>query len=91
MLHFPDPKLEAAIRKGMKWELTRIGADGAVSTEGNTRVRPGGEKFMGAEKQVNVGEITLALLTFHLRTGDADALAAAQRMRDHYTKVPREK
>ncbi len=86
VIHFPDPKLEAAIRQGMKWELARIAADGTVSTEGNTRVRPGGEKFMGTEKQVNVGEITLALLYFHLRTGDAEALAAAQRVRSHYTK-----
>ncbi|MEI8289427.1 MAG: hypothetical protein WCH99_08125 [Verrucomicrobiota bacterium] len=86
VIHFPDPKLEAAIRQGMKWELNRIAADGTVSTEGNTRVRPGGEKFMGTEKQVNVGEVTLALLYFHLRTGDAEALAAAQRIRAHYTK-----
>ena len=85
-IHFPDPKLEAAIRQGMKWELTRIAADGTVSTEGNTRVHPGGEKFMGTEKQVNVGELTLALLYFHLRTGDAEALAAARRISEHYTK-----
>ncbi len=91
VMHFPDPKLEAAIRKGMMWEITRISADGAVSTEGNTRVRPGGEKYMGSEKQVNVGEITLALLTFHIRTGDAEALTAAQRMREHCAKVMRKK
>lgn len=86
VIYFPDPKLEAAIRKGLKWELTRIAPDGTVSTAGNTRVHPGGEKFMGIEKQVNVGEITLAFLYFHIRTGDADALAAAQRIREHYTK-----
>jgi hypothetical protein len=86
VIHFPDPKLEAAIRKGMKWELTRIASDGTVRTKGNSRVHPGGEKFMGTEKQVNVGEITLALLYFHVRTGDADALAAAQRIRKHFTK-----
>jgi hypothetical protein len=86
VIHFPDPRLEAAIRKGMNWELTRIAPDGTVSIEGNTRVHPGGEKFMGTEKQVNVGEITLALLYFHLRTDDADALAAAQRIRGHYIK-----
>jgi len=85
-IHFPDSKLETAIRQGMKWELTRIAPDGTVSTEGNTRVHPGGEKFMGTEKQVNVGEILLALLYFHVRTGDADALTAAQRVREHYTR-----
>jgi hypothetical protein len=86
LLHFPDLKLDAAICKGMKWELARIAPDGTIRTEGNTRVRPGGEKFMGAEKQVNVGEVTLALLYFHLRTSDADALIAAQRIREHYAK-----
>ena len=86
VIHFPDPTLEAAIRKGMKWELTRIAPDGTISTEGNTRVRPGGEKFMGAEKQVNVGEVTLALLYFHLRANDPDTLAAAQRIRERYAK-----
>ena len=85
-IHFPDPKLEAAIRQGMKWELTRIAADGTVSTASNTRVHPGGEKFMGAEKQVNVGELTLALLYYHLRTGDAEALAAARRISEHYAR-----
>ena len=86
VIHFPDSKLEAAIHQGMKWELTRIAADGTVSTEGNTRVHPGGEKFMGAEKQVNVGEVLLALLYYHLRTGDADALTAAQRICGHYSR-----
>ena len=86
VIHFPDPRLEGKISKGIKWELTRIASDGTVTTEGNTRVHPGGEKFIGTEKQVNVGEITLALLYFHLRTGDTDALAAAQRIREHFTK-----
>jgi hypothetical protein len=84
VLHFPDPKVEEAIAKGMQWEVARIGADGAVSTEGNTRVFSGGEKFMGHEKQVNVGEIALALLYFHGRTGDPAALAAVERLYQHY-------
>jgi hypothetical protein len=84
VLHFPDPAIEDAIAKGVQWELSRIGPDGAVTTEGNTRVRPGGEKFMGQEKQVNVGEIALALLYFHERTGDPAALAAVKRVHEHY-------
>jgi hypothetical protein len=85
-IHFPDPKLEAAIGKVMQWELARIDARGEVRTEGNSRVRPGGEKFMGSEKQVNVGEVLLALLYYHIRTGDADTVAAARRVREHYAK-----
>ncbi len=84
VLHFPDPQIEAAIAKGVQWQLSRISPDGEVSTAANTRVHPGGEKFMGQEKQVNVGEITLALLYFHQRTGDAAAYAAAERVVKHY-------
>jgi len=80
VLHFPDRQIEDAIAKGVQWEINRIGADGAVSTEGNTRVHPGGEKYMGHEKQVNIGEISLALLYYHERTGDAEALAAIERL-----------
>lgn len=85
-LYFPDKRIEEAVVKGVKWELSRIGKDGTVTTEGNTRVRPGGEKFMGAEKQVNLGEVTLALLYFHARTGDADALAVIERIAKRYEK-----
>jgi hypothetical protein len=81
VLHFPEPRLEAAIAKGMEWEIARIGPDGTVSTEGNTRVYPGGEKFLGTEKQVNVGEIALALLYYHERTGDPAAAGALERLR----------
>lgn len=86
VLYFPDPRIENAIRKGVKWELGRIRLDGTISTEGNTRVRPGGEKFMGHEKQVNVGEITLALLYFHARTGDPEVLAAIKRIHKRQRK-----
>jgi len=84
VLHFPDPRIEDAIARGVQWEISRIDPDGAVTTEGNTRVHPGGESFMGHEKQVNVGEICLALLYYHERTGEPAALAAAERVHQHY-------
>ncbi|MDR3404582.1 MAG: hypothetical protein P4L99_18920 [Chthoniobacter sp.] len=80
VLHFPDRKIEDAVARGVQWEIARIGPDGAVSTDGNTRVYAGGEKFMGHEKQVNIGEISLALLYYHERTGDPAALAAVERL-----------
>jgi len=86
VLHFPDRQIDEAIAKGVQWELSCIGPDGVVSTESNTRVHPGGEKFMGQEKQVNIGEIALALLYYHERTGDPVALAAVERLHAHYTK-----
>lgn len=86
--HFPDGRVAAAIDKGVKWELGKIGPDGSISTEDNTRVRPGGEKFMGNEKAVNVGEVCLALLYYHARTGDAAALDAARRIYDRHRRRP---
>jgi len=88
VLHFPDARTEAAIDRGMQWELGKIGPDGTITTEGNTRVRPGGEKFMGNEKQVNVGEVCLALLYYHARTGDAASLDAARRIYDRHRRGP---
>lgn len=60
-----------------------------MSTESNTGVRPGGEKFMGAEKQVNVGEISLALLYDHARTGRRASLEAVERMQHQYAEQTR--
>jgi hypothetical protein len=80
LLHFPNPQIAAAVAKGVQWEISRVGPDGAVNTEGNTRVHSGGEQFMGHEKKVNVTEITLALLYYHERTGDEAALDAIQRL-----------
>jgi hypothetical protein len=82
-LRFPNSEVEEAIRKGTQWELARIGPDGAISTDGNTRVRPGGEKFMGHEKQPNIGEISAALLYYYGRTDDKEALAAVERLNQY--------
>lgn len=80
VIHFPNAKIEDAIARGIQWELGRVGPDGKINTENNTRVRPGGEAFMGKEKQVNVGEIALAMLYHHARTGDENALKAVRRI-----------
>lgn len=49
-------------------------------------MRPGGETFLGHEKQVNVGEVLLALLYYHVRTGDREALQTAERVLAHYSQ-----
>jgi hypothetical protein len=80
ILHFPDKKLEAAADRAMRWELGRIGDDGQVDVAGNTRTGLGQEQWMGHAKGVNLSEITLSLLYQYVRTGDAQFLAAAQRI-----------
>ncbi|MEM9018138.1 MAG: hypothetical protein AAGC68_14075 [Verrucomicrobiota bacterium] len=47
----------------VSWQTTRISTEGEISTEGNTRVRPGGESFLGREKDVDVGH-TIEALSF---------------------------
>lgn len=78
-LRFPQDRTDAVVARGMKWELARILPTGEVSTAENTRVRPGGESFLGHEKSVNYGEVVLALLYYSASTGDTEAADAAAR------------
>ena len=78
-MHLPDPRIDGVVYRGMKWELARILPTGEVSTAENTRVRPGGESFLGHEKTVNYSEVVLALLYYSARTGDREAADAAAR------------
>lgn len=78
-LRFPQKRLSEVVSRGMKWELARILPTGEVSTAENTRVRPGGESFLGHEKAVNYGEVVLALLYYSASTGDKQAADAAAR------------
>jgi len=89
-LYFPDPKLEAAADRAVRWELGRIGADGRIGVAGNTRTGLGQERWMGHEKDVNQSEVTLCLLYYYARTGDAGVLAAARRIVEQ-RKEPAEK
>lgn len=52
----------------MDWQTTRILQNGEISTEGNTRVYPGGESFLGNEKTVDAEKTIRALLYFSTLT-----------------------
>jgi hypothetical protein len=80
VIYFPGKQLEAAIDRAIHWELGRIGPDGRVDVTGNTRTGQGQEQWMGHDKDVNLSEITLALLYHYVRTGDRESLGAAQRI-----------
>jgi len=84
VLQFPDRSIEESLARAVQWELAHIGADGAVRADGKKLVFPGSKMLMGPEKEPNVGEIALALLYYHERTGDAAALAAGERLHQHY-------
>ena len=80
VLHFPDPELQSAIDRAVRWEIGRIGPDGQVDVTGNTRTGLGQEQWMGRDKDVNLSEVTLCLLYHYARTCNDPSLAAARRI-----------
>jgi hypothetical protein len=87
MLNVPDVHLEEPFAKGIQWELTHIRADGTVLADGKPGLFSHSKMIMGPEKQVNVGEISLALLYYHERANDAASLAAIERLQKHYATL----
>lgn len=80
-LHVPLPEFEAALPAAVAWQISRIGPDGRVDVRGNTRTGLGQEKsYFGDPKTVNYTEVALALTYYGIVHGDADALAAADRV-----------
>ncbi|MEI9893534.1 MAG: hypothetical protein WDN28_06445 [Chthoniobacter sp.] len=84
LLNFPEVRLEEPVAKGVQWELGHIDADGAVRSDVKPNFLTRSKMIMGKEKPVNVGEISLALLYYHERTGNPAALAAVERLQRHY-------
>lgn len=56
----------------VSWQASRISPEGEISTEGNTRVRPGGETFLGREKDIDVKHTLEALIFAALVSGNDD-------------------
>ena len=84
-LHLPAEmtSLSAAlwlgIDRGARWQLTRIAPDGETSTEGNSRVRPDGEIFLGKRKAVDTLRLPLMLYYYAALSGNAEAKNAGDR------------
>lgn len=66
------------------WQAARVLASGEISTQGNTRVYPGGETFLGAEKQVAWTSTLLAFWSLHLLSGQARYRELAQQLVAYY-------
>jgi hypothetical protein len=66
------------------WQLSRISSTGEISTEGNTRVYDGGEKFLGEEKQIAWKSTAIAFYTMKFLTGNAEYEIAANKLREFY-------
>ena len=73
-----------AIARAAQWEMTRVRDDGEVLTEGNSRVKPGGETYLGREKAVDTLRLPLMLYYYAALSGDGHAKAMADRVQAKY-------
>lgn len=77
-------ELEKAVSCATHWQSSRTLADGEISTEGNTRVFPGGEDFLGNEKGVDVVKTVKAFLYMNTLSDDNQYKILAQKIIDYY-------
>jgi hypothetical protein len=77
-------KLQQAIACCASWQASRILATGEISAEGNTRVYPGGENFLGEEKQMAWIDTLLSFYYMFYLTGDPIYMNLAERIINFY-------
>lgn len=68
------------------WQGNRIRATGEISTEGNVRVYPGGESFLGQEKQVDWIKSMAAMFAMGYYSGQNEYVSAAASIRNYYNQ-----
>ena len=88
MLDYHSEKLESICSEAISWQESRILASGEISTEGNSRVRPGksGESFLGRKKDVDVGHTVEALMLASHRFSSREYSDLATRVVEYYSK-----
>ena len=76
--------LKKVLAHASNWQISRINENGEVSTEGNTRVFPGGEAFLGEEKGIDYPKIVKALYYFGYLTSSQDIVRLGDTVLDFY-------
>ncbi len=77
-------RLQEALSCAAAWQKSRILASGEISTEGNTRVFPGGETFLGNEKGVDVIKTVRAFFYMSKLSGLSEYDLVAKKIVNHY-------
>lgn len=77
-------ELKIAISCATDWQKLRILMTGEISTEGNTRVFPGGESFLGNEKEVDVLKTVWAFFYMSTLANDNDFEQLGLKILDYY-------
>jgi hypothetical protein len=73
------PKLKKSLSCCNEWQAARVLPTGEISTQGNKRVYPGGEKFLGEEKEMAWIDTTLAFhFAFTLSSLNSFSILASQ-------------
>lgn len=88
MLEHRNDKLESICLRAIRWQKDRIFTSGEISTEGNSRVRPGksGESFLGREKDVDVGHTVEALMLASHQFSSREYIELATLVVEYYSK-----
>lgn len=76
--------LGAALDRGTRWYASRVLPTGEISTQGNTRVYPGGESFLGQEKRLSWIDGMKALYAASAARESSVWLAVGERVQRHY-------
>ncbi|WP_422360079.1 hypothetical protein [Reichenbachiella sp.] len=66
------------------WQFSRVLESGEISTEGNTRVYPGGESLGGREKKVDVEKTVYAFYYMAALTNDQSYAELSQQVLEYY-------
>ncbi|WCL49761.1 hypothetical protein [Leptospira sp. GIMC2001] len=74
------------IVKGTSWQRSRILPSGEISLEGNTRVYPGGESFLGVPKAIDWKPTMSSFLIRSYYTTDAIYLNLGNRVKGYYNQ-----
>lgn len=77
-------ELERVVSCATDWQKSRILSSGEISTEGNTRVFPGGEEFLGNEKGVDVIKTVKAFFYMNSLANISEYELLAQRVINYY-------
>ncbi len=77
-LYYPSPEMEAVIKKGEAWELSKLKSNGSLDVSTNTRTGKGQEIYFGKPKDVNYREVMQMFDYYGVIFNDPRALNAAR-------------
>ncbi|MBL8150372.1 MAG: hypothetical protein JNN15_10650 [Blastocatellia bacterium] len=78
--------LQKKIAAGIDWEISRVLPSGEISTEGNTRVFPGGEDFLGKEKGVAYVDAIMGFYFYAAISNRSEFREAAEKITNFYIR-----